>query len=69
MNYFPIEETVQIAHDVIASDAPALEYDSKVIRYVYLGEPIDLDMLPPFCTDNQAGCSPYPTLRAAQPEP
>jgi len=69
MNYFPVEQTVQIAHDVIASDAPALEYDSKVIRYVYLGEPIDLDMLPPFCTDNQAGCNPYPTLSPAQPAP
>jgi hypothetical protein len=65
MNYYPIEDTIQIGHDVIASGAPALEYDRKVIRYVYLGEPVDIETLPPFCTDSQAGCSPFPTLSAA----
>jgi Met-zincin len=64
MNYFPFEQTVQIGRDVIGSDAPALEFDRKVVRYVYLGEPIDFDTLPPFCTDNQAGCSPFPALTA-----
>lgn len=67
MNYFPYEQTVRIGRDVIASDARALEYDRKVIRYVYLGQPLDLDTLPAFCTDNQAGCSPFPTLSAARP--
>jgi hypothetical protein len=63
MNYFLFEQTVMIGHDVIASDAPALEYDRKVVRYVYLDSPIDIDSLPPFCTDAQAGCSPFPPLR------
>lgn len=67
MNYFPFERTVRIGRDVIASDRPALEYDRKVLRYVYLGEPVDIESLPPFCTDNQAGCSPFPRLSAAQP--
>jgi hypothetical protein len=64
MNYFSFDETVKIGRDLIATDARALEYDRKIVRYVYLDEPIDLDNLPPFCTDNQAGCSPLPSLAA-----
>jgi len=66
MNYFDFEETVRIGRDVIAAGRPALEYDRKVIRYVYLGEPVDFDSLPAFCTDSQAGCSPFPTLSAVR---
>lgn len=68
MNYFPFEQTVMIGRGVIASDASALEYDRKVVRYVYMDEPIDIDNLPPFCTDNQAGCSPLPPVAAPAPE-
>jgi hypothetical protein len=60
MNYFPSEETVRIGNDVIESGRDALEYDRKVVRYVYLGEPLDVRTLPAFCTDHQDGCDPTP---------
>ena len=66
MNYFPYRETVRIGNDVIESGRDALEYDRKVIRYVYLGEPLDLETLPAFCTDHQAGCAPFSALSAGQ---
>ena len=66
MNYFPYRETVRLGNDVIESGRDALEYDRKVIRYVYLGEPLDLDTLPAFCTDHQAGCAPSSALSAAE---
>ena len=59
MNYFPFEETVRIGNDIIESGANALEYDRKVVRYVYLGEPLDVKTLPAFCTDHQEGCSAF----------
>lgn len=59
MNYFPFEETVRIGHDVISAGGEALEYDRQVVRYVYLGEALDVDTLPPFCTDSQPGCLPF----------
>jgi len=65
MNYFPFEETVRIGNDVIESGHDALEYDRKVVRYVYLGEPLDVQTLPAFCTDHQAGCDPFATRRPA----
>ena len=37
----------------------SLDYDRQVIRYVYLGEALDEDALPPFCTDGQPGCGPF----------
>jgi hypothetical protein len=61
MNYFPSEETVRIGNDVIESGRDALEYDRKVVRYVYLGEPLDVGTLPAFCTDHQADCDPFAT--------
>ncbi|HEY7190191.1 MAG TPA: hypothetical protein VH436_26745, partial [Vicinamibacterales bacterium] len=61
MNYFPSEETVRIGNDVIESGRGALEYDRKVVRYVYLGEPLDVGTLPAFCTDHQADCDPFAT--------
>ena len=62
MNYFPFEETVRIGNDVIKSGANALEYDRKVVRYIYLGEPLDVKTLPAFCTDHQDGCSAFGAL-------
>src|SRR5215469_7459080 len=56
MNYFSFKRTVKIGHDVIRPGGPALDYDRKVMRHVYFGEPIDLDTLPTFCTDGQARC-------------
>ena len=63
MNYFHFDETVRIGRDVIRSGADALDYDRQVIRYVYLGYPLDVATLPAFCTDDQAGCGPFsPTI-------
>jgi len=59
MNYFMLEHTVKIGHDVIRADGKALNYDRKVMRHVYFGEPLDLDALPNFCTDYQEGCNPF----------
>ena len=58
MNYFDSEQEVRIGHDVIRSGDDALEYDRNVVRHVYLGEPLDIDTLPAFCTDGQSGCAP-----------
>src|SRR5215510_5218106 len=58
MNYFDFEQEVSIGHEVIRSGHDALEYDRKVVRHVYLGEPLDIDTLPAFCTDGQNGCAP-----------
>jgi Met-zincin len=59
MNYFMFEQTVKIGHDVIRVGGKALDYDRKVMRHVYFGEPLDLDAFPNFCTDGQAGCNPF----------
>src|SRR5215510_4899679 len=59
MNYFAFKQTVKIGHDVIRSGGKALDYDRRVMRHVYFGEPLDLDALPTFCTDGQAGCNPF----------
>jgi len=67
MNYLPFEDTVRIGDTVIESSGPALEYDRKVVRHVYLGEPLDVSSLPPFCTDDQPGCSPFPPPAAPSP--
>lgn len=73
MNYFPFEETVRIGHETIRSVDDALEYDRQVIRYVYLGEALDLATLPPFCTDSQPGCFPFSRILSGSetdgPEP
>jgi hypothetical protein len=58
MNYFDFEQEVRIGHEVIRSGDDALEYDRKVVRHVYLGEPLDIATLPAFCTDGQSGCAP-----------
>jgi Met-zincin len=59
MNYFGFEQAVRMGRDVILSGDEALDYDRQVIRYVYLGEALDVATLPPFCTDYQPGCGPF----------
>jgi hypothetical protein len=59
MDYFNLEQILTIGRDIHAG-RPALPYDRAVIRHVYFGEPLDVAALPPFCTDNQKGCSPFP---------
>ena len=59
MNYFDYDATLRIGRDVVLSGDHALEYDRQVIRHVYLGEPLELDTLPAFCTDSQPGCNPF----------
>jgi hypothetical protein len=43
----------------IRTGAPAQPYDAAVIPHVYLGAPLDVNTLPPFCTDHQQGCLPF----------
>jgi hypothetical protein len=59
MNYFDFKQTVSIGRDVIESGSKALDYDRAVMRHVYLGEPLDVNALPAFCTDGQRGCGPF----------
>ena len=59
MTYMSIEEAIRLGHDVILAGTDALAYDRQVIRHVYLGEPLDLGALPPFCTAYQPGCDPF----------
>ncbi len=58
MNYFKLPRILQIGRHIRAG-APALPYDRAVVQHVYLGAPLDLNMLPPFCTDSQRGCFPF----------
>jgi hypothetical protein len=58
MNYFRFGQTVRIGRDVIRSGDDALAYDRQVIRYVYLGDALDVETLPAFCTDYQPACGP-----------
>ena len=64
MDYFNVAQILRIGRD-IREGKGALPYDRDVIRHVYLGEPLDVDALPPFCTDGQKGCSPF----RSQPPP
>ena len=59
MDYFDLTQVLELGRD-IAAGKPALPYDRQVIRHVYLGAPLEVDALPPFCTDGQKGCSPFP---------
>ncbi len=58
MNYFNPDEAAALGR-WIRSGEKALEYDRKVMRHVYLAEPINLASLPPFCTDYQPGCGTF----------
>ncbi|HEU4620204.1 MAG TPA: zinc-dependent metalloprotease [Gammaproteobacteria bacterium] len=60
MDYFDLTQVLAIGANIRVG-APALPYDRDVMRYVYLGEPLDVDSLPAFCTDGQSGCSPFPS--------
>ena len=60
MDYFNLMQILQVGRDIGAGKG-ALPYDREVIRHVYLGEPLDVNALPPFCTDGQRGCSPFPS--------
>lgn len=66
MNYFGLMQVLELGRD-IAAGKPALPYDKEVMRYVYLGKPLDVDSLPPFCTDGQRGCSPFPATPPLEP--
>jgi hypothetical protein len=59
MNYFRFDESAALGR-AIRSSAEGLEYDRKVMRHVYLDEPLDVASLPQFCTDSQPGCGPFP---------
>ena len=59
MNYFDFDASVALGRQ-IRSSPQGFEYDRKVMRHVYLGEPLDLASLPRFCTDNQPNCGPFP---------
>jgi hypothetical protein len=58
MNYFDFDASVSLGRQ-IRSSKQGLEYDRKVMRHVYLDEPLDLASLPDFCTDSQPGCDPF----------
>jgi uncharacterized protein DUF4953 len=58
MDYFMLPQVLRVGRDIRAG-APALPYDTAIIRHVYLGAPLDVDSLPPFCTDDQQGCMPF----------
>ncbi len=58
MNYLPQPQILALGRD-IAWGKSALSYDRAVMRHVYLGEPLDEQALPAFCTDGQRGCSPF----------
>lgn len=60
MDYFQRPQEIRLGLG-IGAGAPALAYDRDVMRHVYLGAPLDLDALPPFCTDEQPGCTPTAT--------
>jgi hypothetical protein len=58
MGYFRLPQILKIGRD-IRTGSPALPFDAAVVQHVYLGAPLDLSMLPAFCTDYQRGCSPF----------
>ena len=68
MNYFTFKKTVKIGHDVIRPGGKPLDYDRKVLRHVYFGEPLDLETLPAFCTDSQPGCDPFELNKRRVPD-
>jgi hypothetical protein len=66
MGYFNLSRILQIGAQ-IRSGAPAQPYDAAVVRHVYLGAPLDINTLPPFCTDGQQGCLPFrPTPKESE---
>jgi hypothetical protein len=68
MNYFEFGDS-DVLGRVIRSTAEGLEYDRKVMRHVYLGQPLDIASLPDFCTDSQPDCGPFPVPQTFQSKP
>jgi Met-zincin len=66
MDYFNVDGILHIGRD-ISEGKRALPYDRAVIRHVYLGEPLDVEALPPFCTDGQKDCLPFPSQPSLEP--
>src|SRR5262245_1086147 len=58
MGYFKLPQILKIGSG-IRTGLPAFPFDAAVVQHVYLGAPLDVDMLPAFCTDYQRGCSPF----------
>jgi Met-zincin len=58
MDYFKLPQILQIGRNIRAG-APALPFDTAIVQHVYLGAPLELATLPPFCTDSQPGCVPF----------
>ena len=58
MGYFRLPQILKIGSG-IRTGVPALPFDAAVVQHVYLGAPLDVNMLPAFCTDYQQGCSPF----------
>jgi len=58
MDYLRRPEILQVGSEIRAG-MPSLAYDTAVVQHVYLGAPLDVDTLPPFCTDSQQGCFPF----------
>lgn len=58
MGYFKLSRILEIGGQ-IRTGAPAQPYDAAVVQHVYLGAPLDVNTLPPFCTDHQQGCLPF----------
>jgi hypothetical protein len=62
MDYFKQPQEIAIGRNIRAG-TPALGYDRDVLRHVYLGAPLNVGTLPPFCTDAQPGCVPSAAQR------
>ena len=58
MGYFRAPQLLKIGRD-IRTGGPALPYDAAVMQHVYRGASLDLNTLPPFCTDSQRACVPF----------
>lgn len=58
MSYFTLPQLLRVGRQIRAG-APALPYDAAVVQHVYLGAPLNVHTLPPFCTDDQPGCLPF----------
>jgi len=58
MGYFSLPRILQVGRQ-IRIGAPAQPYDAAVVQHVYLGAPLDLNTLAPFCTDDQQECLPF----------
>ena len=58
MGYFKLPQILQIGRQ-IRTGAPAQPYDAAVVQHVYLDAPLDVNTLPPFCTDDRQGCLPF----------